>query len=124
VLDGEWLDSTTGSRAPVPRFTVASESLSPAAAPGAGDPWQALARHLDLPRLSAAGAPKWGAVLVERASDPQRLPWLHLTAYRVQLPEGTWSYQVEIGVDERAAGVRARAMADYAARRKTGSTSD
>jgi hypothetical protein len=63
-------------------------------------------------------------VLVERSSDPRRLPWLSLVAYRVQLADGAWGYQVEIGVDDRPAAARARAMADFAARRRTGSTSD
>jgi hypothetical protein len=124
VLEGEWLDSTTGSRAPVPRFTFGSESLGATAPPGSADPWQGIARHLDLPRAAAAGPPAWGAVLVERSSDPRRLPWLSLVAYRVQLADGAWGYQVEIGVDDRPAAARARAMADFAARRRTGSTSD
>jgi hypothetical protein len=122
TLDGEWLDSTTGSRIPVPRYTVGSDPLAPAAA--ASGAWDALARHLDMPRLLAGSPAGPGALLVERSSDARQLPWLRVAAYRVPRADGQWAVQLEIGVDERPAAARARALAEFSTRQKARTTLD
>jgi hypothetical protein len=116
-LEGEWLDSMTGSRLPVPRYTVSSEALTPD--PSTGHAWERLARRLGLPG-PAGGSTVPGAVLAERTSDARRLPWLRLAAYPVEVADGRRGYLIEVGVDDRPAAARARAMADYAARRRSG----
>jgi hypothetical protein len=122
TLEGEWLDSTTGSRLPVPRYTVGSDPLEPTA--GASGAWDRLAVHLDAPRWLAAAPAGPSALLGERASDARQLPWLRIAAYRVQGADGAWTVLLEIGVDERPAGARARALADFAARQKRQTTLD